>query len=93
MHFCYTVPYHPNPFNPTTEITYSLPEAGHVSIEIFDASGRRITHLVDKQKSAGIHKATWNGLDQGGTAVSSGIYFYRIKTGKWSQSRKMVLMR
>ncbi|HSG28149.1 MAG TPA: FlgD immunoglobulin-like domain containing protein, partial [Candidatus Krumholzibacterium sp.] len=83
----------PNPFNPSTEIAYSLPETAHVSIEIFDVSGRRITLLLDDIEPAGRHKVVWDGLDQAGNAVSSGIYFYRITAGKWSQARKMVLMR
>ncbi len=83
----------PNPFNPTTEITYSLPEAGHVTIEIFEVSGRRVKRIVDEHRQVGIHRTIWNGLDQGGAVVASGIYFYRIKAGKWSRTRKMVLFR
>ncbi|UCF06063.1 MAG: T9SS type A sorting domain-containing protein, partial [bacterium] len=83
----------PNPFNPVTEIVYSLPEAAHVTIEIFDVKGRRIKCLVDRYVQAGTHSTVWNGLDEENKSVASGIYFYSMKAGKWTGARKMILIR
>lgn len=83
----------PNPFNPATEIAYSLPDAAHVTIEIFDVSGRRVKCLVNGYVHAGVHRTMWNGLDEGNKPVASGIYFYHMKAGKWARARKMILIR
>ncbi|MBU8920687.1 MAG: T9SS type A sorting domain-containing protein [Bacteroidales bacterium] len=84
---------HPNPFNPNTEIRYSLPEGGRVLIEIFDVSGRRIVVLVDEHQEAGYRSIDWDGRSSDGSSVASGIYFYRMIAGDWIARRKMVLLR
>ncbi|MBD3179444.1 MAG: T9SS type A sorting domain-containing protein [Candidatus Latescibacteria bacterium] len=83
----------PNPFNPSTTIRYSIPEREHVVLDIFDVSGRRVARLVDGVQSTGYHTRKWNGQNAGGDRVSSGVYFYRLVTGKESMTRKMILLR
>ena len=84
---------YPNPFNPSTTIKYSLPSRAHVSLDIFDASGRRIKRLVDKVRDEGRHEANWSGINENGERVTSGVYFYRLKIGKSCKTRRMILMR
>ncbi|MCK4297054.1 MAG: T9SS type A sorting domain-containing protein, partial [Candidatus Marinimicrobia bacterium] len=79
---------YPNPFNPTTTIRYSLPNSGLVSIDVYNLVGQRVETLVNEKKSAGSHKVVWDGKDS-----PSGIYFYRIQAGDFSQTKKMVLMK
>jgi hypothetical protein len=83
----------PNPFNPTTVIGYSIPARAHVVLDVFDASGRRVTRLVDEVQSAGPHVREWSGVNDAGMGVSSGVYFYKLVIGKESITRKMVLLR
>lgn len=83
----------PNPFNPSTEINYYLPETGNVTLEIFDVSGRRVRVLVSGIHSSGKYRAEWNGCDDSGSRVASGVYFYRLRAGKKVLTHKMVLMR
>ncbi|MFO7916306.1 MAG: FG-GAP-like repeat-containing protein [Candidatus Krumholzibacteriales bacterium] len=84
---------YPNPFNPSTTIYYSLPERCRVTLDIYDVSGRRIARLEDGIREAGTHQAKWSGLNKNGASVSSGVYLYKLTTGKSSITRKMVLMR
>ena len=85
---------HPNPFNPSTTISYYLPESGPVTLEIYDVSGRLVRRLLDREmKESGIHGTAWDGQDAKGHRVQSGLYFYRIEAGKRSLSKKMVLLR
>ena len=84
---------YPNPFNPSTTISYSLPEAGQVKLEIFNLRGQLVQVLTDSQESAGEHRKVWNGTDQSGNAVASGVYFYRLITPARSICRRMLLMK
>ncbi|MBU1319944.1 MAG: VCBS repeat-containing protein [candidate division Zixibacteria bacterium] len=84
---------HPNPFNPTTEISFSLPSDSYVKLEIHNIMGQRVTTLVDDYKQAGYHTVTWSGRDDGGASVASGVYFYRIEAGEYSDCKKMLLMK
>lgn len=83
----------PNPFNPATAIRYYLPESCRVTLDIFDAAGKRITCLVDRMEGPGHHAITWNGLDDTGNTVSSGLYLYRLTAGKETIAKKMVLLK
>ncbi len=83
----------PNPFNPTTEIHFSLPETGFVSIKVFDVMGRLVTTLVRANMNAGAHQVIWNSRDQYGNTVASGMYFYRMQYQDQTLTQKMVLMR
>ncbi|MEJ2722611.1 MAG: FlgD immunoglobulin-like domain containing protein, partial [bacterium] len=73
---------HPNPFNPTTSIEFSLDRGGHVSLQIFDISGRLVRTVADESMGAGNHTKEWNGRNNSGEPVASGIYFYRLTAGK-----------
>lgn len=84
----------PNPFNPETSIRYNLPAASQVKLEIFDVLGRKVRTLVNgEQKNAGYHSTLWNGRDDSGRQVASGVYIYRIVSDQQSLSRKMILMK
>ncbi len=83
----------PNPFNPSTTIRYYLPVAGHVRLDIFDASGKLVVTLADKQAAKGAHVAEWKGVNASGGQVKSGVYFYRLATREKTLTHKMVLLR
>jgi len=85
---------HPNPFNPSTTIGYYLPVDSPVTLEVYDSSGRLVARLLNAAKQAkGTHSVTWNGADAQGRGSSSGVYFYRLTSGKETISKKMVLLR
>lgn len=84
---------YPNPFNPGTAISYTLPARGRVVIEIFDVQGRLIRRLVDAIADRGPHAAPWNGLDDHGRTVESGVYFYRLTAQGSVLTRKMIILR
>ena len=86
-------PNYPNPFNPNTAIKYSLGTNSFVNLTIFDLSGNIIKTLVNKSQVQGIHFSRWNGLNENGNRVPSGMYFIKIKSGAYSQSRKMVFLK
>jgi hypothetical protein len=86
---------YPNPFNPTTTIKYSIAERGHVSLKIYNAAGQLVRTLVDEVQSpqAAAFSKTWNGLNDRGQPVSSGVYFYKLTTDDFAQTKKMVLLK
>jgi hypothetical protein len=84
---------YPNPFNPETTISYSLSESQNVKIEIYNVRGQLVRTLVNENKAAGNHKVVWTGVDNNNRSVSSGIYYYKMTAGKYSSSKKMVLMK
>jgi hypothetical protein len=83
----------PNPFNPTTEIAFSLPAAAQVQLDILNIVGQRVRTLVDEFRAAGNHTVTWDSKDDNGNNVSSGVYFYRLRAGDYADTKKMVLMK
>jgi FlgD Ig-like domain len=84
----------PNPFNPTTTISYDVPAGGaQVTLRIYDATGGLVRTLVDEQRPAGTHAVTWDGRNAAGAPVSSGVYFYQMTSGSFAQSRRMVLLK
>ncbi len=85
----------PNPFNPLTTISYTVPEGegARVTIEVFDISGRLVALLSDQFREAGSYSVFWDGTDSRGSEVSSGVYFYRMRAGEYVQTRKMVLLK
>jgi hypothetical protein len=83
----------PNPFNPSTTLAYSLKEAGHVTINIYNILGQNVRTLVDEYQNAGSYTKVWDGHDDAGNEVASGVFFYRIKSGDFTDIKKMVLMK
>ena len=85
---------HPNPFNPTTEVRYSLPAAGPAVVEVYTVQGALVKTLADSpHMAAGAYSVSWNGLDNEDRSVSSGIYFVKVRTEGGSKSAKMVMLR
>ncbi len=84
---------HPNPFNPTTQIPFVIDTAQHVTLSIYDTSGRLIRTLVDLKMKPGNYSEKWDGFDERGSQVSSGVYFYRLTVGKKTLSKKALLLK
>jgi len=84
---------YPNPFNPNTQIIYHIPKTTKVKLEIYNSIGQRIRTLVDQIQNAGSHKVQWDGNNDFGVEVSSGIYLYSLTTDGFKQSRTMILLR
>jgi flagellar hook assembly protein FlgD len=83
----------PNPFNPSTKIALSVAEAGPVVLTIFDAAGRPVRTLVNQSMAIGRYERTWDGLDDSGRPVGSGVYFLRIEVAGRPETKKMVLLK
>jgi hypothetical protein len=83
----------PNPFNPSTTVKFGLKEKGHVSIRIYDVSGRLVRILVDEIRDAGSYEAVWDGANRAGRRTASGIYFCRMETAGYERTVKMVQLR
>jgi len=83
----------PNPFNPTTAISFSLENAGQVTLEIFNVKGEKVRTLVNEHFEATSHSVVWNGKDDLGKTSASGVYFYKMRTGSFTSTKKMVLMK
>ncbi|MBN1351135.1 putative Ig domain-containing protein [candidate division KSB1 bacterium] len=83
---------YPNPFNPATLIRYELPEALNVTIEIYNHLGQRIRTLEQREQPAGIHQCAWDGRNESGKTVPSGVYFYRLQSKAFSATKKMLFM-
>ena len=84
---------YPNPFNPTTIIGFQLPEASDVQLVVYNILGQKIKTIVDQKLEAGIYSAVWDGTNDNGQPVSSGVYYYQLNSGKTSMTRKMLLMK
>jgi hypothetical protein len=84
---------HPNPFNPETEIGYGLSQASHVNLVVYDLLGRKVRTLVSEHQSAGSQSVIWDGRDEQGAQVASGVYFYRLKAGEFCAARKMIMLK
>ncbi len=84
---------YPNPFNPNTIINYALPKTSHVKVEIFNILGQRVRTLVNEEEGPGYKSIKWDGKDQHGNQLGSGVYFCRIEAGDFTSSRKMTLLK
>gem|GEM_PF-1621179 len=84
---------YPNPFNPQTTLTFVVPTAAAVRLAIYDVRGRLVRTLVNKKDNPGEHTVTWDGRDEGGVQVGSGVYLARLQAGKDMQTRKIVLLK
>jgi hypothetical protein len=83
----------PNPFNPSTTLRFSLAQAGHVRVSIFDAAGRLVTTLVDEVREAGAQAVTWNGRNEANRVVPAGFYFVRAESHGTVQVQKIALIK
>ncbi len=84
---------YPNPFNPSTTISFFMPQTKNVVLAVYDVNGREIRMLINGSQTAGNHAVRWDGSDNRGLSVSSGVYFYHMRAGDVVQSRKMLLVR
>jgi len=84
---------YPNPFNPITSISFSLPVNSAVTVDIYNVKGQQVTTLTASDLSAGVHSITWNGTDETGKTVGSGVYMYRLTANKQTLTGKMLMMK
>ncbi|MFZ5979702.1 MAG: T9SS type A sorting domain-containing protein [Candidatus Zixiibacteriota bacterium] len=84
---------YPNPFNPETRIEFSIPNNSDIKLTIFNMLGQNVKVLLEESRSAGTHTVSWDGTDQNGENVASGIYLYRLETEKFTTTKKMLLLR
>lgn len=83
----------PNPFNPATVIEFMVAEAGPVRLEIYDLRGTHVRTLVAEDLPVGLHQVSWDGRDDAGRGVASGVYCYRLRAGRFGAVRKMMLLK
>jgi len=84
---------YPNPFNPITHIAYSIRESGNVTLEVYNLKGQLVKSLLNEVKETGDYTILWNGTDNSNKSVSSGVYFYKMKTQNYNSTKKMILMK
>ena len=84
---------YPNPFNPSTNISYTIPEISRVSIIIYDINGSLVRNLVNESLEPGSYTVSWDGTNFYGSKVSAGMYFYRIQSGTFSSTQKMIFLK
>ena len=84
---------YPNPFNPVTKMNYALPKRSRVIISVYNVLGQEVTTLLNKEQDYGYHTVTWNGTDRIGKQVASGVYFARLTTKNFSQTKKMLMLK
>ena len=80
---------YPNPFNPQTTINFHIPKAAHVEVSVFDLMGTQVAKLVDQELETGCYNTSWNGRDESGRTVSSGVYMYKIDAGSFVDAKVM----
>ncbi|UCF04511.1 MAG: T9SS type A sorting domain-containing protein, partial [bacterium] len=83
----------PNPFNTNTTIKFNMREKGHVTVRVYNVAGQLVRTLVNEVRDAGPHSIDWKGRNDSGKSVASGVYFYKMDTKNFVQTRKMVLLR
>jgi hypothetical protein len=84
---------YPNPFNPTTEIQFDIPSATQINVSIFNLMGQKVKTLANKQAAPGYHVVQWDGTNEKGVSVSTGMYFYTLNTGNHSAMKKMLFLK
>ena len=86
---------YPNPFNPTTTITFQIPNDGHVSLKVFDMVGREVATLVSETRTVGVYNEVFDAssLPAGRQGLASGMYFYKLESGNFVQTKKMLVLR
>ncbi len=88
-----TLSAYPNPFNPTTTITFDIPKESYVTLTIYDMMSRRVNELVSGRVSSGKHSVIWNGTDANNNPVASGMYLYQLKSGDFVETKKLLLLK
>jgi hypothetical protein len=83
----------PNPFNPQTTLAYSLKSASDITLTIYDVGGRRVRELVNEHRVPGAYKVVWDGRNAKGTQVASGVYFYKLVAGSFTDTKKMIMLK
>jgi hypothetical protein len=83
----------PNPFNPTTTLAFSMKRAENVTLTIYDVGGRRVRQLVNERRDRGAYKVVWDGQNDAGQTVASGVYFYKLVAGSFTDSKKMTILK
>jgi hypothetical protein len=83
----------PNPFNPDTRITYSIAAEGHVEMNVFNLRGQLVRTLVDERQKAGKYEVSWNGRDGSGLSVASGVYFLKMESGEFGETKKLIVIK
>ncbi len=83
----------PNPFNPSTTIQFAIPKSGNVKVEVFNMLGQKVRTLLDDYEKAGYKRVEWDGNDQNGSSVASGVYLYRMSSGDFTETKKMLLLK
>ena len=84
---------YPNPFNPSTKMNYSIPRDGMVSLIVYNVLGQQVRTLVNAPMTAGQYSITWDGRNDAGSVLSSGVYFYRLQAGAMAIVKKMLLLK
>ncbi|MFH2037617.1 MAG: T9SS type A sorting domain-containing protein [Candidatus Zixiibacteriota bacterium] len=84
---------YPNPFNPTTNIKFAIKNRTNVNISIFNILGQKVATLADREFNAGYYEATWDGTDDNGSIVASGMYFYRLEADEFTDTKKMIMLK
>jgi len=83
----------PNPFNPTTIVAYALPKDAQVNLDVYNVLGQHVKTLVNEMQRAGRQTVTWDGTDNSGSSVASGVYFYKLRAGDFTDTKKMVMLK
>jgi hypothetical protein len=84
---------YPNPFNPSTTIRFQVPQTVDVRLKVYDVGGRLVRTLVDEEKKPNVYEVVWDGHDNNGSRVASGVYFYKLEAGSFVKTRKMVILK
>lgn len=84
---------YPNPFNPQTSMRYALPQDAHVRLTVYNVLGQKVAKLVDEHQQPGYKTVSWDGKDEKGNPLASGVYFYRLEAGKFTEVKKMLLVK
>jgi len=83
---------YPNPFNPSTKFEFSIPKTSYVTIKVYDILGKEVYMIINQKLNAGSYQLQWNAINNYGDYVASGVYFYRITAGAFSETKKMILL-
>ena len=84
---------YPNPFNPTTDIRFDVPNKSHVTIRIYNVLGQEVNNLVDQEMDAGSYVVDWDGTANDGGKVASGVYLYKMTSGDFVATKKMMMLK